>query len=87
MKKLISIVIVISILFIGCADNKFFDGKEYKTYGLIDKDDIKDLCVKYELAWGNIIWSALLLKSLVMPIYFFGFSLWEPVEKIEDCGS
>jgi len=85
MKKLIALLIIISILCIGCADNKIFDGKEYETYGLFNESGLKDPCVNYELAWGNIVWTVLLFKTAVMPIYFIGFSMWEPVDAKYNC--
>lgn len=68
---------------LGCADNKEIDGTEYESYGLINKDELKDPGVRYSLAWGNIIWGCLLVETIIAPVYFFGFSLWEPEEKIQ----
>lgn len=88
MKKMISIllcvVFVVSML-TSCADNKVIDGTEYETYGLFNSDELKDPCVKYEFVWGNLIWGAILVETVIAPIYFFGFSIYEPVEKKPNC--
>jgi len=64
--------------FIACADNKTLNGHEYETYGLFNKDEIRDTSVVYSLVWGNVIWGAVLFQTIACPIYFYGFSLWEP---------
>jgi len=85
MKKLIALIMVIGLLFIGCADNKVINSKEVETYGLINKDNLKDPCIHYDLAWGNIVWTVILSETFIMPIYFLGFSLWEPEYAIPNC--
>lgn len=84
MKKLF-VLFLITFLLNACADNKVFDGKEYETYGLINKDEIKKPCVQYKLSTGNLVWGIILVETILMPIYFFGFSLWEPVAPIHNC--
>lgn len=65
----------------GCAQSKVIDGVEYDTHGLFNKDDKKNPNIQYELCWGNIIWGAVLCETIIAPIYFYGFSMWEPVGK------
>lgn len=81
MKKLIVIftIIIFSFGISGCGDNKHIHGKEYGTYGLINKDDMKNPDVEYRLIVGNIFWGCLLVETVIAPIYFFGFSIYEPV--------
>lgn len=76
------ILILTSILFINCADSKIINGKDYDTYGLISKDEVKDKCIKYRLVTGNIVWGILLSETVIAPLYFFGWSLWEPQYKL-----
>lgn len=78
MKKTIAPLLLSAMLLAACADNKVINGKEYETYGLINKEDTKDPNVKYSVSWGNIIWGCLLVQTVIAPVYFFGFSLWEP---------
>jgi len=68
-------------MFVGCGDTKIIDGIEYDTYGLINDDEKKNPNIQYEVIWGNVVWGAILVETIVAPIYFFGFSLWEPVGK------
>lgn len=80
-KKSIIILVVLFIIFSqsGCASRKIINGIEYDTYGLFDKGEKKNPDIHYKLVWGNVIWGALLVETIVAPIYFFGFSIWEPV--------
>jgi len=83
MKKIIAIIIILALFTVvsGCANTKTIDGVEYGTYGLFDKDEKKNPDIQYEIVWGNVVWGAILFETIVMPIYFFGFSMWEPVGK------
>lgn len=72
----------------GCANTKNIDGTEYDTYGLFSKDEKKNPKIQYEIVWGNVIWGAVLCETIVAPIYFYGFSMWEPVgKKVETIGA
>ncbi len=90
MKKIITYILILFILIMisACGNNKIIEGKEYKTIGLVniwvnDESmlDIKDPKIQYKIIWGNVIWGALLFETVISPIYFFGFSMFEPVEK------
>ena len=59
--------------------NKEIKGKVYGTYGLINSDEMKNPDIEYRLIIGNLIWSCLLVETIIAPIYFIGFSLYEPV--------
>jgi hypothetical protein len=78
--KIISVFVIICFILImtGCGQDKTIDGKHYKTYGLLTLDQ-KDPNIKYEIIMGNVIWSVILIETLVFPVYFIGFSLYEPV--------
>lgn len=65
----------------GCGDTKVIDGVEYDTYGLLNEDTKKNPNIQYELIVGNLVWGILLVETLFAPVYFFGFSLFEPVGK------
>jgi len=85
MKKIITVLLMVFFVLtmVGCSSNKVIDGKKYKTYGLINKDDEKDPDIEYELVVGNLVWGCLLVETVVAPVYFFGFDLYEPVGKKE----
>ena len=85
MKILLALIIVVSLLLVGCGQSKVINGVERKSIGMISKiapvnmnngysDD-----VQYEVCWGNVIWGVLLFKTIIAPIYFFGFSMFNPV--------
>ena len=78
MKKLLCIIVVCSLL-TGCGQNKEIKGKVYGTYGLINSNEMKNPDIEYRLIIGNLIWSCLLVETIIAPIYFIGFSLYEPV--------
>lgn len=81
MKKITAIIIILALFTVvsGCADTKVINGTEYDTYGLINKDEKQNDAVHYEVVWGNIVWGSILFGTVVAPVYFFGFSMWEPV--------
>ena len=61
-------------------------GKEVETIGIVNiliNDQsvmaVKDPQVKYKVIWGNVIWGAIFFPSVIAPIYFYGFSMFEPV--------
>ena len=75
----VSLIIVLCAIASGCGNTKVVNGVEYDTYGLMDKDEKKNEKIQYEIIWGNVIWGVILCETLIAPVYFFGFSLWEPV--------
>lgn len=81
--------LLLSVFFIAtmvsCADNKTIDGREYETYGVFNRDEIKNPCIHYTLSVGNAVWGVLLFETVIFPIYFYGFSLYEPQYKIYSC--
>lgn len=53
-------------------------GKTYPTYGLFNSE-LADPDVKYTIIPGNVVWSIILVETIFAPVYFVGFSLYEPV--------
>ncbi len=78
MKKILCLILI-AIFLAGCGDTKLIDGITYDTYGFIDQDDKKNPDIKYELIIGNVVWSVLLAGTIVAPLYFAGFSIYEPI--------
>jgi hypothetical protein len=78
MKKLIALILIVSLL-TACGrtmDITTATGtKEYSTYGLFNQPN-KDVC--YKISVGNVVWSIILIETIVMPVYFVGFSLFNP---------
>lgn len=63
----------------GCATDLIVSGHKYETYGVFNKDEVRDPGVKYSLSVGNVIWGCVLVETIIAPVYFFGFSMYEPV--------
>jgi len=82
-RKFIGVMLIVILVFgmVACGDTKVIEGIEYDTYGLINKNDNRNPDVKYKIIIGNIIWSTILVGTIVAPIYFLGFSIYEPVRK------
>jgi len=73
-------VVTLCMVMIGCGSSKTIDGVTYDTYGILNINKKADN-IKYETITGNVIWSVLLFETIVAPVYFLGFSLYEPIEK------
>lgn len=50
----------------------------YPTYGLLNEDANKSDNMCYSISAGNVIWSVLLIETVIAPVYFIGFSLFNP---------
>ncbi len=84
MKKRFIAVLLAATILMGCGSNMVIDGKEYETYGLFNKEEVRSSSVKYKLITGNVVWSIVLCSSIIVPVYFFGFSLYEPIGKVSE---
>lgn len=77
MKKTIAAILMATML-AACGTPMDYNGKTYPTYGLINENTSKSEQMCYEASIGNIIWSIILIETVVFPVYFVGWSLWEP---------
>ncbi len=66
----------------GCASDKTINSVHCETYGLFNRDEVRRDDVEYKLVVGNVVWGVLLFQTVIAPVYFFGFSLYEPVGAI-----
>lgn len=86
-KKFVSVLVCVMLFFgttfafSGCGDTKTIDGVTYDTYGLLNINSQKNDNIQYECIIGNVIWGVLLFETVIAPVYFFGFSMYEPVGK------
>ena len=80
MKTLLVLILTVFV-FLGCADNRRLGNsqKEYETYGFFNQESRKSPCVLYEASFGNIAWSIVLFETVIAPVYFFGWSVFEPI--------
>lgn len=86
MRRLTVVICLVAFLMVACGRDVEIGGKMRKTIGLVNvivSDDslleVKDPTIKYEVIWGNVIWGAVLFETVIAPIYFFGFSMFQPV--------
>jgi hypothetical protein len=83
MKRLIAMMMVVVMLgACGRPATLQPEGKparEYPTIGIFSSASQKSSSVCYEVSIGNVVWSILLLESVVFPLYFIGWSLYNPV--------
>jgi hypothetical protein len=80
MKKIVlASVAALSLMLAGCGKPLNVGEKEYPTYGFLNEDSNKSDQLCYEVSIGNIVWSVLLIHTVVAPIYFIGFSIFNPV--------
>lgn len=82
MRKYIAIVFL-SLMLSGCADPKVIDGIKYDTYGILNADEKKNPNIEYRMVWGNLVWSLILCETIIAPFYFIGFSMYEPIGKLD----
>ena len=83
-KRILCVIMaVIFCIMVGCADSKIINGKKVEPYGFINKDTVKQNNIQYRVCIGNVMWGVLLIETVVFPVYFFGFSLYEPVNDIK----
>lgn len=79
MKRVIALVVATSILLVGCGHPLEAGKVTYPTYGLFNESSSKSKNVCYEISVGNIVWSIILAETIIFPVYFVGWSLWNPV--------
>lgn len=78
MKKVILIISIIIIL-ISCADKKTINGTTYRPYGIFNENTAKNDNVEYEVSGWAVFSGILFFETIAVPIYTFGFNLWQPV--------
>lgn len=84
MKKTILVVLAFCIALTGCGQPLTVNKKEYPTYGLFNEYTKKSKNVCYEISVGNVILSIILIETIIAPIYFIGWDLFNPVRLKKD---
>ncbi len=79
MKKFITILLTTAMLLVatGCGDGKEINGRYCPTYGFFEDKPCPD--AQYQVVAGNIIWSILLVETLIAPVLILGLDMYEPV--------
>jgi len=88
MKRVFCILLLFMfVLTFGCGSDKSISIKtkdsEVKTYtfqqyGVFDMNK-RNPKVEYKVIWGNVFWGIILCETIVAPIIFFGWYLYEPI--------
>lgn len=68
-----------ALMLVGCSNPKVIDGHTYKPYGLLNAQAEHDPAISYKMNVGDLILGALLVETIIVPIYVFGFNIQEPV--------
>lgn len=74
-------MIIAILLMVGCSRTKTIDNKTYQTYGLFNESDIKDSNIIYKPCIGNVVWTVITIETVILPVYFIGYDLYEPIAK------
>jgi len=83
MKKF-RLMLVVSVMALGlaaCAKSKVIDGVKYEPYGIFNEEQHRNPNIEYEIVFGNIVWSIILIETIIAPVYFIGFAIKQPVGK------
>jgi hypothetical protein len=87
-KKAIVLVVVLSVFLVGCGSPRTLgEGsarRQYPTYGVFNEDTSRSNNVCYEVSAGNVVWSIILVETIVAPVYFIGYSIKNPVRLKKD---
>ena len=85
MKSLISVIMIVlvSLMFSGCAEEKMINGVVYQPYGLLDEEEHKNPNIKYEIDVPNVIWAIILCETVVVPVIVVGWDLYEPTRSAD----
>ena len=90
--SMVSLILIacMMLMCIGCGKKMVIDGVERKPVGLISMNTGNIASgnissgsyskkVQYEVCWGNVFWGIVLCETVIAPIYFFGFSMFNPI--------
>jgi len=81
-RALLALTLAAAALLSACgADEKTIDGVTYGTYGIANEGEMRNPNIRYELSGWSIFWSIVLVETIIGPVYFIGWDLYEPVGK------
>ena len=80
MKRALISALTAAILLTACgAEEKKINGVTYDTYGIFNSSENKNPNIQYQVSGWSILWSVIFVETIVVPIYFIGFDLYQPV--------
>jgi hypothetical protein len=68
-----------TLMLSACANPREIGGVTYDRYGLFNADEKKNPDIEYHIVVGNVVWSVILVETVIAPLYFIGFALYEPI--------
>ena len=87
--RLVSLILIVALFAASCGKSKVINGIEYKPVGIASKYVPHNLVkttysdeIQYDICWGNVVWGIVLCETVIAPIYFFGFSMFNPISEI-----
>jgi len=81
-RALLLLAISASLLLTACgAEEKKIGEITYGTYGLVNESEMKNPNIQYEISGWSIVWSVVFCQTIIAPIYFIGWDLYQPVTK------
>jgi len=83
MKKIVNLIAASALVLAlsGCAEDRTICGTKYQAYGLFNPEK-KNPKVDYEVSIGSIVVGAIFIESIIVPIYVFGWDLFEPTHPV-----
>lgn len=60
----------------GCGNGQV-QGVEYKSYGFVNEESVKNPNVHYEISASSVIWGIILSETIVIPLYIVGWDLYK----------
>ncbi len=83
MKKiLLCLALASTMLLSACgAEDKVIDGVTYGTYGFMNEKEMKNPNIQYEISGWSIAWSIIFSETIIVPVYFIGWDMYQPIAK------
>lgn len=75
----IALLTVVAVSLAACGQPRQLGNRVYPTHGLFNKSTSWSKNVCYEVSLGNVVWSIILVETVIAPVYFVGWSLWNPI--------
>lgn len=73
--------ILLLVLLASCGSSiQTRDGKIVECYGLMDQHKVKVDGIRYDTSIANVIWGVILVETIVVPVWLFGYKLYCPEE-------
>lgn len=74
-------ILIITILS-SCSDSKTLNlngqNRLFETYGIANEERIRNDSIYYEVSVESVVWSIILCETVIAPVYFVGWDLYEP---------